>query len=277
MRKICFEDTMMDMTYRQVEEFARNNAAVLFPIGVIEEHGPHLPLCSDIAWSYAVAKRVKDKLAEKKTESVIAPPYFYGVNFCTGAFPGTFSLKPETFTQVLFEIFDNLKGFGFKEVYCFNYHGDAHHVNAILKAVQNANEKGDISVRLVFDAMDLGLYGFTGEEDFLLVVDPQYPMSVFEKLPDSEEGKLDIHAGAYETGMLYSMYPQLVDTDAAKTLPSTSLTGEDMEKWLAGGEVMKDLLPDGYAGNPSGYEQVSRHAEEIIALQVENIASKITS
>lgn len=77
-----------------------------------------------------------EKLAEMNRESVIAPPYYWGVNHCTGSFPGTFSLRPETFSQVLFEIFENMSRFPFRDIFCFNYHGDAAHVQALIDAIK---------------------------------------------------------------------------------------------------------------------------------------------
>ncbi len=47
-----FEDTLADMTFLEVEESARNNAVVLFPIAVIEEHGPHMCLGTDVYLAY---------------------------------------------------------------------------------------------------------------------------------------------------------------------------------------------------------------------------------
>jgi len=39
--------TMIGMTYEEVVEAVRNNALVLFPVGVIEAHGPHLLICKN--------------------------------------------------------------------------------------------------------------------------------------------------------------------------------------------------------------------------------------
>ena len=43
-----FKDTMAEMTYKQIEKLVEQDAIVLFPVGIIEEHGPHLPLGTDI-------------------------------------------------------------------------------------------------------------------------------------------------------------------------------------------------------------------------------------
>jgi len=47
-----FEETIAHMTYAQIEEAAGEGSIVLFPVGVIEEHGPHLPLAVDVYGSY---------------------------------------------------------------------------------------------------------------------------------------------------------------------------------------------------------------------------------
>ena len=47
-----FKDTISEMTYEQVENLVAQEAVVLLPIGIIEEHGPHLPLETDIYLAY---------------------------------------------------------------------------------------------------------------------------------------------------------------------------------------------------------------------------------
>ncbi|MBE5866270.1 MAG: creatininase family protein [Lachnospiraceae bacterium] len=270
-----FEDTMVTCNWLEIENAAADKIPVLFPLGVIEEHGPHLTLASDINWSYCMCKMVKDKLQQKGCESIIAPPYYWGINHCTGGFPGSFSLKMETMQQVLFELFENLQNFGFAEVYCFSYHGDPAHVRAIEGAIRKANDELDIQVRLVVEAMDLRLYGWKGDEDFLLVSNPPYPMEWFEEQDPSEQELYDIHAGAFETAVMNCMCPEQVDLKKACELKSSSLTKEGMKKWRLGGEATKEVVPLGYAGNPAGYEMVSKHVEEMLDLQAEDIANGI--
>ena len=270
-----FEETIVTGNWQAVEKAGQEGQSVLFPLGVIEEHGPHLPLGSDIYWSYYMCKMVKAALQKRGKECVIAPPYYWGVNHCTGGFPGSFSLKPETMQQVLFEICENLKSFGFVEVYCFSYHGDSYHVKSIVRAIQRANAELGMKIKLVLESMDLQLYGWTGDEDFLLVSQPPYPMEWFEEQEPSEQGLFDIHAGAFETAVMNYMCPEQVDLECACKLESSSLNREGMKKWLQGGEATKEVVPLGYAGNPAGYEMVSRHVEEMLKLQTEDIAERI--
>lgn len=218
-----------------------------------------------------MCREVKNALAGKGKEALIAPPYYYGVNHCTGAFPGSFTLKPETFEQVLFELFGNLHDFGFEEVYCFNYHGDPVHIGSILEAIKKADRKLHMKIKYVMEEMDLEINGMHGDEDFLHVFAPQYNPEWFEGGEASEEGLLDIHAGAFETGILHYMYPKLVDVEKAKSLPSYSLSYEKLEKWMKGKDSAAEVVPLGYAGNPKGYEAVRKIAKEVIEVQVKAI------
>lgn len=270
-----FEETMVTYNWQEVAKAGEKKLPVLFPIGVIEEHGPHISLGSDIYWSYNICRMVKEKLQSMGQESVIAPPYYWGVNYCTGSFPGSFSLKPETMQQVLFELFENLKNWGFDKIYCFSYHGDSKHVKAIVEAIKRANAEPDINARLVLEAMDLQLYGWQGSEEFLMVSEPPYPMEWFMEQEPSERGLLDIHAGAFETAVMNYFCPGQVDLELASKLKSSSLNREGMKKWLQGGEAIKEVVPLGYAGNPAGYEAVSKHVEEMLRLQAEDIAGRI--
>lgn len=266
---------MITKNWTEISKSANEGCKVLFPLGVIEEHGPHLPLGSDIFWSQKMCELVRDELKKNGQDSLIVPGYYWGINYCTGTFPGSFSLRPETMKQVLFEILENIREFGFSEVYCFNYHGDSHHVNTIVEAIQRANIELGMSVKLVLESIDLQLHQWQGEEAFLLVSEPPYPYEWFEEEPASERGLLDIHAGAFETAVLNYFYPEYVDLQLAKTLESSSLTEAGLQKWLAGGESIKEVVPLGYAGNPSGYDLVGKHVKEMVALQVTDIAKRI--
>ena len=110
---------------------------------------------------------------------------------------------------------------------------------------------------------------------FLLIVNPEYPMEWFEEEDASERGLLDIHAGAFETAAMNYFCPELVDLKTAEKLPSTSLDQEGLQKWLQGGDVTRESVPLGYAGNPAGYKAVGSIFEKILDLQAENIAKQI--
>ena len=69
-----FKETIADMTWPAVDEAARRKATTLVPIAVIEQHGPHLPLATDIDGAYLLSVRIRAELAEAGVEVLVAPP-----------------------------------------------------------------------------------------------------------------------------------------------------------------------------------------------------------
>jgi len=86
-----FDQTMVDMKWPEIEKAATEGAIVLLPTGVIEEHGPHMGLGVDALCSVLSCRLVKKNLEEEGIRALIAPPYYWGINTATGAFPGSFT------------------------------------------------------------------------------------------------------------------------------------------------------------------------------------------
>jgi creatinine amidohydrolase len=129
--KSIFSQTMIEMTWQEVQQEAENNSIVLFPISVVEEHGPHMDLSPDIYGANIYCKMIKMKLKEIGINSIIAPPYYWGINKASGKFPGSFTVKPETLRTILFELIECLIHWGFTRVFTFNIHGDSLHRDTI--------------------------------------------------------------------------------------------------------------------------------------------------
>ena len=62
MQNMMFQDTMINMNWMELQALADKNALVLLPLGVIEEHGPHLCLGTDSLTSHIYCRAIKDKL-----------------------------------------------------------------------------------------------------------------------------------------------------------------------------------------------------------------------
>ena len=126
------------MTFPQIEKAAKEKAIVIFPIGVIEEHGPALPLATDTYEGYVKAKLLKGELAKRGIQALIAPPFYWGINSATGSFAGSFTSREETVVNVLWDALASLKRWGFENVFFVNNHGDADHNLAVLAAIRKA-------------------------------------------------------------------------------------------------------------------------------------------
>lgn len=239
-----FEETMAHMTYLQIEAAAREGMIILFPIGVIEEHGPHLPLAVDVYGAYLQSRAVKSELEKRGIRSLIAPPFYWGINTATGAFSGSFTCREETVIAVLTDTMGNLKKWGFEQVFFLNHHMDGGHVHALDKAIRKGRQEIGIQAYWVVDQFMARRLGFKGDEPHLLLHKPLMD-------PGTSSPYLNIHAEAYETGLMLHYLSDLVNLEVLRTLKPTNLTFDDLLVWRKGGAEARKLTPQGYFGDPA--------------------------
>lgn len=253
-----FHETMTDMTWPEIEQSAKDGAIVLFPTAVIEEHGPHLPLGTDTYMAYLRCKLIKLELEKRGIKTIIAPPFYWGVNHATGAFPGSFFSRPETVKAVIYDALSTLKRWGFDHVFVVNNHGDFYHNKAIIKGVKEAWVDTGIRARYIAPFSMGGCipiyntsasggpgYAFTGQEAWMLFLPP----APSGPTPES----CDIHAGKRETSYMAFYFPQLVDIEVAKKLPSSNTTPDLLKKWSRGFLDAREVTPSGYVGDPAAF------------------------
>src|SRR3954452_16255062 len=93
------------MPFPEVKALADSGRAmVILPVGVVEEHGAHLPLGLDSFAAEAYAASAATHLEENGYDVVIAPTVNYGVAHQALDFPGTLTLKPETLKGLIVDI-----------------------------------------------------------------------------------------------------------------------------------------------------------------------------
>ena len=237
-----FDGTMVDMTYPEIEKAAQEKAIVLFPTGVIEEHGPHLPLGVDTYEAYVKAKLLKGELEKKGIKALIAPPFYWGINMATASFPGSFTMREETTINVLWDALASLKRWGFENVFFVNNHNDADHNSALLAAIRKARIETGIRAYYVIDGALAKRIGLTGKEAYVLAYKAEPP-------PPSKF--VEVHAGGWETGVMWYYYPDLVRLDIWKTLKSSESTVQDLMIWRRGWEDGRRVTPQGFLGDPT--------------------------
>ncbi|HEX3044390.1 MAG TPA: creatininase family protein [Bacillota bacterium] len=215
-----FKDTVVDMNWEDIKKAADTGAIVLFPIAVVEEHGPHMDLSPDIYQTCLGCRFLKQELAKKGIQALIAPPYYWGINESTGRFPGSFTVKAETFQAVISDTIGCLKSWGFTQVFCANLHGDPVH-NQVLESTTQ-----EIRNNLGIDVYNL---------QTLSITIPNGPT-----FPAPRPGKFtpDYHAGADETASMWAFYPERVNVKkAAQLKPQSSF-----------------YQPLGYVGDPASFK-----------------------
>lgn len=253
---------MVNLNWPQIQAAVDKHALVLLPLGVIEEHGPHLCLGTDIYTAHLHCLFIKQRLEAAGQIAVIAPPFYWGICQSTGSFIGSFRVRKETMKALLFDLLASLAGFGFRNVYGVNAHGDIEHSIALVETFREATEKLNLKAGYAFSESLLHHYGLTGLEPYICPVKPQ-------AIQISHAATPDVHAGDIETATIHHFYPELVDVERARSLPPTQLSDDKIMSWLFGGQTA-ELSPDGYLGAPADFAGVE------VVKNIHDIANRIT-
>jgi creatinine amidohydrolase len=242
-----FDGTMVDMFYPAIEQAAKDHAVVLWPLGVIEEHGPAMPLGTDIYQSTARMKRVSELLKADGIRSLVAPPMYWGINEATNSFGGSFSVRPSTVKAIIEDTFFSLRKDGFENVYVITGHGDRIHNKVIVDAVEEARVTTGIRGYVVMNAALRDRLSLSGKESHVLIqADTSAP-------PKSQSGPqyVDGHSGGGESSSMLYLFPNLVNTDVLKTLKPTNYGQDDLAEWRKGWADARAKTPLGYFGDPA--------------------------
>ena len=179
---------MYDMTVEEMRNALTEMKTVIVPIGVVEQHGYHLPLSVDIVCAEDVAK-----LVSAKTGCFVAPTVQYC--FSGGMLPGTINVSPQAYSLTLIDILRSLVVQGFKNIILMLGHGGTENTQATKDAA--------LMFQRLSPCVDGICVSVCGYADFSATC-----MSAFK------EG--DFHAGKFETSVMMHLRPEMVKMDRAK-------------------------------------------------------------
>jgi len=103
--------------WMQIERYLQDDDRVVLPLGSTEQHA-YLSLCVDSILSEKVAADAAEPLGIP-----VMPVVNYGLTPYFTAFPGTVSLRMETYISLLRDILGNLAATGFRRILIVNGHG----------------------------------------------------------------------------------------------------------------------------------------------------------
>lgn len=162
----------------------------ILPIGILEKHGPHVPIGSDLIQVREWAAR-----ATKKEYSVVFPDYFYGqINEARHQY-GSFALPERIVWDLLEATCDEIARNGFSKIVIINGHGG--NPELIRYFIQTRLEK----------RRNYAVYFFEPGSDSV------YRKKMSELHKSDPAG--DQHAGERETSSLLYLRPDLVKMDSA--------------------------------------------------------------
>lgn len=114
-----------DLNWMQVEEYLRRDDRIVLPLGSTEQHA-YLSLATDSILAERVAVEAADPLGVP-----VLPVLAYGITPYFAAFPGSPSVKLDTYLSLVGELLDSLRGQGFKRFLLVNGHGGNKPVEAL--------------------------------------------------------------------------------------------------------------------------------------------------
>jgi len=178
---------MEDMTVKMVGDYLKHKKSIIIPIGVIEQHGYHLPLKTDALQAEHICRMIG-----KKTGILVAPTMYQ--SFSGGNCPGTINISPATMSLVISDMLVSLVSQGFRNFYLFLNHGGSENDRALDNALK-----------------------------LLLRTNPAFKQAMICLLPawkfggsggwKKAFGEGDWHAGWLETSIVMALEPHLVRMD----------------------------------------------------------------
>jgi len=238
-----------ELTSPELGERLDSTKVALMVLGAIEQHGPHLPLATDLIIGEGLRDAMLERLDDHRSLLVL-PSLALGASQEHSAMPGTLSLPPELTAQVIEAVGSSLAAAGGRRLVLLNAHGGNH------AAIDNAA---------------LALRRRLG----LLVVKANYM-----KLPppadllDARELREGLHGGLAETSMMLHLAPELVRQDKVADFPLRQGASDDIGLFGPAGRaawawLAQDLNEHGVVGRAgdasaaSGAVLIAHYAERL--------------
>lgn len=123
-----------EMIHPEVVQILPRVEMAVVPLGSCEQHGPNTTYNTDTARAYAFCKLLGESYGEKL---LICPPVTYGVSIHHMAFPGTVTLRPETYIELLKDVAIALHKHKIRRILFVNGHGgNASAINVAVHALK---------------------------------------------------------------------------------------------------------------------------------------------
>jgi len=236
------------------EAIHRSQGACLLPFGILEKHGPHLPLGTDL-----LDVRYAALHAAEKEYAVVFPEYYFGQIAEARHEPGTIAYTRDLQFALLQETTDEMARNGCKKVIIVNGHGG--NESLLPYFAQTQLDKPHDYVVYVFD----------------------------ERTPDSggppKKTKIDMHAGESETSKMMISRPDTVHLDRAASESGADQHRQNLPEDVYTGIWWYARFPNHYSGQGSAATQelgkyqmdwwIDAVVKTIRAVKADNVSLKL--
>jgi creatinine amidohydrolase len=221
---------LADLRAPEVASRVSGSSVLVQPVGAVEQHGPHLPLSTDLLIASELAAAVVASHGEE-LDLWLLPPLAYTKSNEHAGSPGTIWLSPQTMLSVLDDLGRSLAALPARKLVFLNGHGG----NTALLAVANRE------LRLAHGLMTFLMH-------------PSQPRDSGGASGDDDELGMGVHAGRDETSVVLHLRPDLVDMSlASRSVPEVFGENEHVKFGgdVAFGWAASDLSETGAIGDPT--------------------------
>ena len=226
-----------------VKAVEQSKGICILPAGVMEKHGPHLPLSTDMI----LAREISSRGAELEY-AIVFPEFYFGQIFEARHQPGTLAYSTELLWKILEESCEEMSRNGIKKIIIVNGHGGNNNLFSYFCQAQLAEKK------------DYTVFFFRPDDS-----------AVDKETADLRLTDYGGHADEVETSMLYAVRPDLVHKERA-----ASQSGRDKARLAIPygytGIWWYSSFPNHYAGDGSvpnksiGEKNLESRAEQLAEL-----------
>ncbi len=199
----------------------QSKGVCLLPFGILEKHGPHLPLGTDL-----LNVRYASLHAADQEYALVFPEYYFGQIFEAKHEPGTVAYSMELQLRLLQETTDEMARNGCKKVIIVNGHGGNEHLLPFFAQAQLDRPH------------DYVVYVLDGERS--------KPGG-----PAKKSTGIDYHAGENESSNLLYTHPELAHIDRASSESGADEKRQNLPEHLYTGIWWYARFPNHYSGDGS--------------------------
>jgi creatinine amidohydrolase len=180
----------------------------VLPLAATEQHGPHLPVGTDVMIGEAYLARVHE-LLPATVPAIFLPLQPVGISTEHIDYPGTLTLPTEAALKSWMALGESVARAGVKKLVMVTSHGGN-------------------SAAMTLVAQDL-----RAQHGLFVVTTSWSRFGVPDGLFSAEELRHGIHGGAVETSIMLARYPQTVRQDAIVDFRPNSIAMEKDHRWLS--------------------------------------------
>jgi creatinine amidohydrolase len=163
-----------ELSWIDVAAQLARDSRLIVPIGALEQHGPHLPLGTNVLIARRIAVDLSQEFAVLR-----APTIYYGVNVGSArAYAGTATLRQKTLHRSLNELLAAWEGHGITEFILVTAHRHEAHLDALAtlltrRARVRVISIWDVDVADLLEGQPGPLHGCEAETSVMLYLHPE--------------------------------------------------------------------------------------------------------